>query len=256
MHIHDQIALVTGGASGMGRATAAHLSALGAKVALIDIALEINEIAADIGAGARGYTADVADEAGMTAALDAIERDFGGTPRIVVNCAGICPAARTVGRDGPHPLDLFEKTLRVNLVGSFNVLRLTAARMAEAPALNEDGECGVVINTASVAAFEGQIGQAAYAASKGGIVGMTLPIAREFAKLGIRIVTIAPGIMETPMLAGMSEEVRDSLTATMLFPKRLGKADEFAKLAAHICENIMINGETIRLDGALRLAPR
>ena len=254
MHIHDQIALVTGGRSGMGRATAEHLISLGAKVALVDIALEVSEVADEI--GATGYTADVADEKSMSEVFDKIEQELGGCPRIVVNCAGICPAARTVGRDGPHPLDLFEKTLRVNLIGSFNVLRLAAERMSKAPALNEDEEHGVIINTASVAAYEGQIGQAAYAASKGGIVGMTLPIARELAKMGIRIVTIAPGIMETPMITSMSQEVQDSLKSTMLFPKRLGKPQEFAQLAAHICENIMINGETIRLDGALRLAPR
>lgn len=254
MHIHDQIALVTGGRSGMGRATAEHLISLGAKVALVDIALEVSDVAKEI--GAVGFTADVADEKSIADVLDKIEDHFGSPARIVVNCAGICPAARTVGRDGPHPLDLFEKTLRVNLVGSFNVLRLSAERMSKATALNEDQEHGVIINTASVAAYEGQIGQAAYSASKGGIVGMTLPIARELSKMGIRVVTIAPGIMETPMITQMSEEVQDSLKSTMLFPKRLGKPEEFAKLAAHICENMMINGETIRLDGALRLAPR
>ncbi len=254
MHIQNQIALVTGGRSGMGRATAEHLISLGAKVALVDIALEVADVAKDI--GAIGYTADVADEKSISDVLDKIEKEFGACPRIVVNCAGICPASRTVGRDGPHPLDLFEKTLRVNLIGSFNVLRLAAERMSKASALNDDDERGVIINTASVAAYEGQIGQAAYSASKGGIVGMTLPIARELSKMGIRIATIAPGIMETPMITQMSEEVQDSLKSTMLFPKRLGKPEEFAKLAAHICENMMINGETIRLDGALRLAPR
>ena len=254
MHIHDQIALVTGGRSGMGRATAEYLIEQGAKVALVDIALEVEDVAKDI--GARGYTADVSDEKNINDVLDKIEQDLGGVPRIVVNCAGICPAARTVGRDGPHDLDLFAKTLQVNLIGSFNVLRLSAARMADAPELNPDGERGVIINTASVAAYEGQIGQAAYSASKGGVVGMTLPIARELSKFGIRVVTIAPGIMETPMITAMSDEVQDSLKSTMLFPKRLGKASEFARLAAHICENAMINGETIRLDGALRLAPR
>ena len=254
MHIHDQIALVTGGRSGMGRATAEYLISQGAKVALVDIALEVADVAKEI--GAIGYTADVADEKNIVEVLDKIEAEFGACPRIVVNCAGICPASRTVGRDGPHPLDLFEKTLRVNLIGSFNILRLTAERMSKAPALNDDEERGVIINTASVAAYEGQVGQAAYSASKGGIVGMTLPIARELSKMGIRVVTIAPGIMETPMITAMSEEVQDSLKSTMLFPKRLGKPEEFAKLAAHICENTMINGETIRLDGALRLAPR
>lgn len=254
MHIQDQIALVTGGRSGMGRATAEHLIAQGAKVALVDIALEVADVAKEI--GAVGYTADVSDEKSMTEVFDQIEKEYGACPRIVINCAGICPASRTVGRDGPHSLDLFEKTLRVNLIGSFNVLRLAAERMSKAPALNEDEERGVIINTASVAAYEGQIGQAAYSASKGGIVGMTLPIARELSKMGIRIATIAPGIMETPMITAMSDEVQDSLKSTMLFPKRLGKPEEFAKLAAHICENTMINGETIRLDGALRLAPK
>ncbi|MGM0422538.1 MAG: SDR family oxidoreductase, partial [Pseudomonadota bacterium] len=237
----------------MGAATAAALKSAGAKIVLIDLSDSVSAKAEEL--GGIGYQCDVPDEAAVRAVLDKIEAEQ-GTPRIVVNCAGICPGARVLGREEPHPLDLFEKTVKINLIGSFNILRLTAERMSKADELNADGERGVVINTASVAAFEGQIGQAAYAASKGGVVGMTLPIAREFAKFGIRVVSIAPGIMETPMISAMPEHVQDSLKETMLFPRRLGKADEFARLALHICENAMINGETIRLDGALRLAPK
>lgn len=253
MDVKNQLALITGGASGMGAATAEALKSAGAKIALIDLSDSVSAKAEEL--GGTGYQCDVSDEAAVRAVLDKIEAEQ-GTPRIVVNCAGICPGARVLGREEPHPLDLFEKTVKINLIGSFNILRLTAERMSKADELNADGERGVVINTASVAAFEGQIGQAAYAASKGGVVGMTLPIAREFAKFGIRVVSIAPGIMETPMISAMPEHVQDSLKETMLFPRRLGKADEFARLALHICENAMINGETIRLDGALRLAPK
>jgi len=225
----------------------------GAQVISIDLSDTIEDVAKTM--GAIGYKADVTNEKQISDILDTVEKEY-GTPRIVVNCAGICPGSRVVGREAPHDLELFSKTLHINLVGSFNVLRLCADRMTKADELNDDGERGVIINTASVAAYEGQIGQAAYSASKGGIVSMTLPIARELSKFGIRINTIAPGIMETPMITAMSEEIQDSLKSIMLFPHRLGTALEFAKLAAHICENMMINGETIRLDGALRLAPK
>jgi len=253
MDIKNQLALITGGASGMGAATAETLKADGAKIALVDLSDTVHEKAEQLGVA--GYQCDVSDESAVRAILDKIEAEQ-GTPRIIVNCAGICPGARVLGREEPHPLDLFEKTLKVNVIGTFNILRLAAERISRTDELNADGERGVIINTASVAAFEGQIGQAAYAASKGGVVGMTLPIARELAKFGIRVVTIAPGIMETPMISAMPEHVQDSLKETMLFPRRLGKADEYARLALHICENAMINGETIRLDGALRLAPK
>ena len=253
MNIKNQVAFITGGASGMGAASAKFLSNLGAKVISIDLSGDVTEIAKEF--GGFGYKADVTDEAQIQNLLDTVEKDH-GTPRIVVNCAGVCPGARVVGRDAPHDLDLFTKTIQINLIGSFNILRLCAARMAQQDPINDDNERGVIINTASVAAYEGQIGQAAYSASKGGVVGMTLPIARELAKFGIRVVTIAPGIMETPMITAMPDHVQDSLKETMLFPHRLGTPEEFAKLVAHICENTMINGETIRLDGALRLAPK
>jgi NAD(P)-dependent dehydrogenase (short-subunit alcohol dehydrogenase family) len=179
-----------------------------------------------------------------------------GCARVLVNCAGIAPGARIVGREGPHDLALFNKTIAVNLTGSFNMLRLAAEAMSKAETLNADGERGIIINTASVAAYEGQIGQAAYSASKGAIVGLTLPAARELAKFGIRVVTIAPGLIETPMLGGMSDEVQKSLIATTIFPQRLGRADEYARLALHVIDNVLINGETIRMDGAVRLAPK
>ena len=252
MDICGHVAVVTGGGSGMGAETARRLAAKGAEVAVIDLNLEAAEkIAAEV--CGRAFECDVSSNNSVEKAFLEITKHL-GTPRIVVNCAGICPGARVVGREAPHDIGLFEKTIAVNLVGSFNILRLAAAKMSVAEPLNRDDERGVIINTASVAAFEGQIGQAAYSASKGGIVGMTLPIARELAKFGIRVVTIAPGLMETPMLAGMSDKVRESLIATTVFPKRLGKASEFATLVEHICRNPMINGETIRLDGAVRLA--
>ncbi len=254
MDISGQIALVTGGASGMGAETAKHLAKLGAKVAVVDFNLEGAEnIASEI--KGKAFACDVSDSNSVESVLEAVQSEF-GTPRIVVNCAGICPASRVVGREAPHDLELFEKTIAVNLIGSFNILRLSAMMMSKAEPLNNDNERGVIINTASVAAFDGQIGQAAYSASKGGLVAMTLPIAREVARFGIRIMTVAPGLMETPMLAGMSEEVKESLIATTIFPKRLGKASEFASLIQHICENTMLNGETIRLDGSIRLAPK
>ncbi|TVQ83449.1 MAG: SDR family NAD(P)-dependent oxidoreductase [Micavibrio sp.] len=254
MEIAGQVALVTGGGSGMGAETARYLAERGAKIAVLDL----NGAAAEDTAkavGGKGFACDVSDALAVEKIILEIAAEA-GVPRIVVNCAGICPASRVVGRESPHDLALFEKTLAVNLTGSFNVLRLAADAMSKADPVNEDGERGVIVNTASIAAFDGQIGQAAYAAAKAGIVGLTLPVARELARFGIRVVTVAPGLVETPMLAGMPQEVYDSLVATAIFPKRLGKPQEFAALVAHICENALINGETIRLDGAVRLAPK
>lgn len=254
MDIKGLAAIVTGGGSGMGAEVARHLATAGAKVAVLDLnKANADTVAKEIGGIA--IECDVANEASAKAALEAAKKAH-GPARILMNCAGIAPAARIVGKEGPHDLGFFSKIINVNLVGSFNMLRLAAAEMSALEPLNDTGERGVVINTASVAAYEGQIGQAAYAASKGGIVGMTLPAARELARFGIRVVTIAPGLIGTPMLLSMPQEVQDSLVATTLFPKRLGRPDEFAKLALHIVENAMINGETIRLDGAVRLAPK
>lgn len=254
MDIKGLAAVVTGGGSGMGAETARHLAQAGAKVALLDInKANVEKIAAEIGGIA--LECDVTNEESAKAAL-AAAKEKNGPVRILINCAGIAPGARVVGRDGPHDLGLFSKTIAVNLIGTFNMLRLAANEMSTLEVLNETGERGVIINTASVAAYEGQIGQAAYSASKGGVVGMTLPAARELAKFGVRVVTIAPGLIETPMLGGMSADVQESLIATTLFPKRLGKPTEFSKLALHIIDNAMINGETIRLDGAVRLAPK
>lgn len=254
MEINGLSAIITGGGSGMGAETARHLAKAGAKVALLDInKAGVEKIAAETGGIA--LECDVTSEASAKAALDAATKAH-GTPRILINCAGIAPGARIVGKEGAHDLTLFQKTIAVNLIGTFNMLRLGAAAMSTLEPVNDTGERGVIINTASVAAFEGQIGQAAYSASKGGVVGMTLPAARELARFGVRVVTIAPGLIETPMLGGMSAEVQESLIATTLFPKRLGKPAEFAKLALHIIDNAMINGETIRLDGAVRLAPK
>jgi NAD(P)-dependent dehydrogenase (short-subunit alcohol dehydrogenase family) len=234
----------------MGAATARHLASLGAKVALLDInAANCEAVAKEIGGGA--FTCDITDAASAEAALnDAKARH--GAARIVVNCAGIAPGARILGRNGPHDLALFRKVIEVNLIGTFNMMRLAAADMAQTEPLDE-GERGVIINTASIAGFEGQIGQAAYSASKGGIIGLTLPAARELANSGIRVMTIAPGLIETPLFAGLAPAAVEALTASTLFPKRLGKAQEFAHLVQTIVENIMLNGSTIRLDGAVHL---
>ena len=253
MKIQGVAAIVTGGGSGMGAEVARHLAAQGARVALLDV----NEQGAQATAKETGGIAvrcDVANAADAEAAV-AKARDAHGPARILMNCAGVATPGRIVGRDGPLNLDAFRRVIEINLIGSFNLLRLAATDMSTMEPL-EDDERGVIINTASVAAYEGQVGQAAYSASKGGIVGMTLPAARELARYGIRVVTVAPGLIATPMMAGMSEEVRQSLIATTLFPRRLGEASEFAKLALHIIDNVLINGETIRLDGAVRLAPR
>jgi NAD(P)-dependent dehydrogenase (short-subunit alcohol dehydrogenase family) len=253
MNPNGQTAIVTGAGSGLGEATARALAAKGAKVALLDLGLERAEkVAADVGGIA--VKCDVASaESGEAAIAEATERL--GPARILVNCAGIVMGMKTVGKEGPHPLDQFAKVIGVNLVGTFNMIRLFAARAQKLEPL-AGGERGVIVNTASVAAYDGQIGQAAYSASKGGVVGMTLPVARDLARSGIRVCTIAPGIFKTPMMAGMPQEVQDSLGAAVPFPPRLGEPSEYASLALHIIENQMLNGETIRLDGAIRMAPK
>ncbi|MBM3491111.1 MAG: 3-hydroxyacyl-CoA dehydrogenase [Alphaproteobacteria bacterium] len=253
MRLTDQVAAVTGGASGLGAGTARKFAAAGAKLAVLDIQDKLGEAVAKE-TGGLYQRCDVTDEASVAAALDAVKARL-GVPRILVNCAGTGIAVRTTSRGRPHPLDQFERIIKINLIGSFNCIRLAATAMAELPPL-EHGERGVIINTASVAAFDGQIGQAAYSASKGGVVGMTLPIARDLADLGIRVVTIAPGIFETPLLGTLPENVRQSLAASVPFPKKLGQPSEYAQLARAIVENVMLNGETIRLDGAIRMAPR
>ena len=253
MRIAGEVAVVTGGGSGLGAGASRVLAAAGARVALLDVNLAGAEaVAAELGGLA--LRCDVADEASARAALDEVAARLGPV-RILVNCAGIGPSARIVGRDGPHDLALFRKVVEVNLVGTFNMMRLAAARMQDLPAL-EDGERGVVVMTASVAAFEGQVGQAAYAASKGGVAALTLPAARELARAGIRVATIAPGTFDTPMLATVSQEVRDSLARQVPFPPRLGRPEEYGSLVRFICENPLLNGETVRLDGAIRMGPR
>jgi len=253
MNPSGQVAIVTGGGSGLGEATARVLAAKGAKVALLDVGMDRAEtVAADIGGLA--IKCDVSSaEGGETAIAEAAEKL--GAPRILVNCAGIAIAMKTVGKDGPHPLDLYRKVLEVNLIGTFNMIRLFAARAQDNEPL-DGGERGVIINTASVAAFDGQIGQVAYSSSKGGVVGLTLPVARDLSRSGIRVCTIAPGIFKTPMMAGLPEEAQKSLGQQVPFPPRLGEPSEYASLACHIVENQMLNGETIRLDGAIRMAPR
>lgn len=253
MQITTMAALVTGGASGLGQATAEALAHAGCRVAVLDRNIEAaRSVASAIGGLA--CECDVTDEASAIAAI-AAAREAHGAARIVVNCAGIGTAGRVVGRDGPLPQAAFERVVRVNLFGTFNILRLAAADLATLPAL-EDGERGVIINTASVAAFDGQIGQAAYAASKGAVVAMTLPIARELARIGVRVVTIAPGLFHTPLMDTLPIEAQHSLAASIPFPQRLGKASEFADLVLAIAGNSFLNGETIRLDGALRMAPK
>jgi NAD(P)-dependent dehydrogenase (short-subunit alcohol dehydrogenase family) len=253
MDIHGHAALVTGGASGLGAATARMLAEAGAKVAVIDIdAKTAAEVAIDIGGIA--LPCDVSDSGAVEAAIAKAAADH-GPARILVNCAGIGPAKRIVGRDGPMPLADFERVVRVNLIGSFNTLRVAAAAMQNLSPLT-DGERGVIICTASVAAYEGQIGQAAYAASKGGVVGLVSPAAREFAQFGVRVNAIAPGIFATPMLRALSPQAQESLAASVPFPKKLGEPTQFAALVRHLIENTYLNGEVIRLDAALRLAPR
>jgi NAD(P)-dependent dehydrogenase (short-subunit alcohol dehydrogenase family) len=252
MKIDGKVFIVTGGASGLGAGTVRMLVEHGAKVIVADVQVEAGEkIAKEL--GQRFVRCDVASEAdGKAAVAAALEA---GKLSGLVNCAGIAPASKTVGRDGAHPLDVFVRTINVNLIGTFNMIRLAAEAMAKNDP-EDTGERGVLINTASVAAYDGQIGQAAYSASKGGIVGMTLPIARDLARNGIRCMTIAPGIFMTPMLAGMPQDVQDSLAASIPFPSRLGTPVDYAKLVQHIVTNEMLNGETIRLDGAIRMAPK
>jgi NAD(P)-dependent dehydrogenase (short-subunit alcohol dehydrogenase family) len=253
MHPNGHAALVTGGGSGLGRATAERLAALGAKVTILDIDGDAARSAA-AKFGGLGIACDVTSPDGTAAAV-AESRERHGAARIVVNCAGIGPARRIVGRDGPQPLDGFAKVITVNLIGTFNVMRLAAADMQTLTPL-DDGERGVIVSTASVAAYDGQIGQAAYAASKGGVVSLTLPAAREFAQFGIRVMTIAPGLFNTPMVASLPQQAQDSLAASIPFPKMLGGPEQFADLVQHVIENRYLNGEVIRLDGALRMAPR
>src|SRR5687768_499744 len=255
MLITNKTFIITGGASGLGRSAAQALLDGGANVVLLVVNVETGQAsAAALGERARFAQADVTSEEQVAKAIEVAHSAFGGLHG-VVNAAGIGPAAKVLGKNGPHALDLFEKTIRVNLVGTFNVIRLAAAVIAQNQPM-DTGERGVIVNTASIAAFDGQIGQPAYAASKGGIVGMTLPIAREFANLGIRVVTIAPGIFDTPLLAGLPEPARVSLGQQVPFPSRLGRPAEYGALVRHILENEMLNGEVIRLDGALRMAPR
>jgi NAD(P)-dependent dehydrogenase (short-subunit alcohol dehydrogenase family) len=249
MELNGTGALVAGGASGLGEATARELAARGARVTIADVNEERGAALAEE-LGARFVKTDVTDEGQVGAAVEAA-----GEIRFAVSCAGIGWAQRTVGRDGPAALEPFETVVRVNLIGTFNVLRLSAAAMA-ANEPDAEGERGAVVMTASIAAFEGQIGQTAYSASKGGVVGLTLPAARDLARLGIRVCTIAPGLFDTPLLAGLPEETRAALGASVPFPQRLGRPEEYAKLACHIAESPMLNGETIRLDGALRMAPK
>ncbi len=254
MKIGDNVVLVTGGASGLGGATARMVVDSGGKVLIADVNADLGEqFAAQLGANAKFVRCDVTGEPDAKAAVDAAQ----SMGRLVglVNCAGIGPAAKTVGKDGPHPLDVFSRVIGINLIGTFNMIRLAAAAMTKNEP-NDEGERGVIVNTASVAAFDGQVGQAAYSASKGGIVGMTLPIARDLSRDGVRVVTIAPGLFLTPLLAGMPQDVQDSLGRQVPFPPRLGRPDEYAQMVAHIFANTMLNGETIRLDGAIRMAPR
>ena len=253
MNVEGAAAIVTGGASGLGAATVRRLAGKGAKVVVADLQGELGEAVAEEVGGAF-VRADVTNSDEVQAAVDAAGEM--GPVRVLVNCAGIGPPSRTLGRDGtPLELDFFETVVRINLIGTFNAIRLTAAAMAQTEPL-ADGRRGVIVNTASVAAFDGQIGQAAYSASKGGIVGMTLPVARDLAVIGVRVNTIAPGIMDTPLLAGLPEPARHSLAEQVLFPQRLGTPDEFAHLAFHLIENDYMNGETIRMDGGIRMGPK
>jgi NAD(P)-dependent dehydrogenase (short-subunit alcohol dehydrogenase family) len=255
LRIENSTFFVTGGGSGLGAATARMLAENGANALLADVDEEGGErTAAEIGGRASFLRTDVTDEGSVGAGLDAALEIFGSLNG-VVNCAGIGPAAKVVGKKGVHDLGLFQKTIQINLIGTFNVIRLAAVKLSENEP-NEGGQRGVIVNTASVAAYDGQIGQAAYAASKGGVVALTLPVARELASSGIRVMTIAPGLFETPMLAALPEEAKDSLGKQVPFPSRLGRPEEYAALAKHIIENAMLNGEVIRLDGSIRMAPK
>lgn len=253
MKLSGSTAIITGGASGLGAATAEALVAEGAKTALWDLNAEKGEALAKK-LGGVFCNVNVADEESVKAGLAKTITELGG-PRILVNCAGVAIGEKTVGKNGPHKLDSFKRVIDVNLIGTFNCIRLVCEEMEKLDPL-DDGERGVIINTASVAAFEGQIGQAAYSASKGGVVGMTLPVSRDLMNAGIRCNTIAPGIFWTPMMAGMDQKVQDALAAMVPFPKRLGRPEEYASLATEICRNTMINGAVIRIDGAIRMQPR
>lgn len=255
MDIRDKVVLVTGAGSGLGAAVARMAVKAGARVAVLDVNAEAGAaMAAELGAAARFIRADVTRAEDGAAAMAATLAGFGRLD-VAVNCAGVAPGEKIVGRDGPHGLESFARAIQINLIGTFNILRLAADAMAK-HAPGPTGERGVIINTASIAAFDGQIGQAAYAASKGGVASLTLPAARELARHAIRVVTIAPGIFATPMMAGLPQEVQDSLGGTVPFPSRLGDPAEYAALVRHIVENPYLNGETIRLDGALRMAPK
>ncbi len=253
MELKGTAAVVTGAASGLGAATARALAAAGAKVALLDLALDGAQKVADA-IGGLALSCDVSNADSASAALEAAQGRH-GVARVLVNCAGVPTPGRAVGKNGPMPLEQFARVIAINLVGTFNLVRLFAHRLQQAPAL-DDGQRGVIVNTASVAAFDGQVGQPAYAASKGGVAALTLPLAREFAPVGIRVVTIAPGLFHTPMMGSLPDDVQASLAASVPFPSRLGRAEEYAALVRHIVDNAMLNGETIRLDGALRMAPR
>jgi NAD(P)-dependent dehydrogenase (short-subunit alcohol dehydrogenase family) len=255
MQIKNRVFVVTGGGSGLGAAVARTLVAAGAQVVIADIDRAAGQaIAAELGDNLRFAPTDVTSEADGKAAVQLALDSFGHLHGLV-NCAGVAPGEKVLGRDGPHRLESFARAVSINLIGTFNMIRLAAAAIVkEMP--GEDGERGVIVNTASIAAYDGQIGQAAYAASKGGVVALTLPIARELARYGLRVVTIAPGIFETPMMAGLPQDVQDSLGQGVPFPPRLGRPPEYAALVRHICENTMLNGEVIRLDGALRMPPR
>jgi NAD(P)-dependent dehydrogenase (short-subunit alcohol dehydrogenase family) len=252
MQIQNSVFIITGGASGLGAATARMIVENGGKVVLADVQVEPGEkLAGEL--GGRFVKCDVTSEADAKTVVEAATAL--GALHGLVNCAGVAPAIKTVGKDGPHPLDVFQRVVNINLIGTFNMARLAADAMAKTEA-NEHGERGVIINTASVAAYDGQIGQAAYGASKAAVVGLTLPMARDLSRSGIRVMTIAPGIFETPMLLGMPQEVQEALGRMVPFPPRLGKASEYAQLAKAIIENVMLNGETIRLDGAIRMQPK
>jgi 3-hydroxyacyl-CoA dehydrogenase/3-hydroxy-2-methylbutyryl-CoA dehydrogenase len=256
MKLDDKVAVITGGASGLGRATAETIIAAGGRVALLDLNDELaHKTAQALGPSAAAFKANVVDEGSVREAIAGVMRRFGAI-HVNVNCAGIGSAARTLSKDGPMPLESFNFVIQVNLIGTFNTLRLCAEQMQKNEAESPDGARGVIINTASVAAYDGQIGQAAYSASKAGVVGMTLPIARDLARAGIRVCTIAPGIFETPMMMGAPDRVRGPLIEMVQFPKRLGEPGEFALLARQIIENAYLNGETIRLDGAIRMQPK
>ncbi|MBI3759894.1 MAG: 3-hydroxyacyl-CoA dehydrogenase [Deltaproteobacteria bacterium] len=255
MNLKDAVAIITGGGSGLGEATAREFAAGGARIVVLDLPNSPGpKVAESFGEKGLFVSADVVSGEAIEAAIAEAAKRFGAI-HIAVNCAGVGRAQRTLSKDGAHSLDLFSKVVQINLIGTFNVIRLAAQQMSKNTA-GPDGERGVIINTASIAAYDGQIGQAAYSASKGGVVGMTLPIARDLASVGIRCVTIAPGTFDTPMLAMLPEPQRQALGAQIPFPSRLGRPSEYAALARHIIENVVINGETIRLDGALRMAPR